>query len=81
MEFCRLLVDMSQGSHRGDSVVEDAAEEVAASGEVALLDLLEVVIPGTGARVSADGCERDPVQAQSLVVIRALVAADRHGHS
>lgn len=62
-EFCRLLVDMSQGSHRGDSVVEDADEEVAANGEVALLDLLEVVIPGTGARVSADGCERDPVQA------------------
>jgi len=59
-EFCRLLVDMSQGSHRGDSVVEDADEEVAARGEVALLDLLEVVIPGTGARVSADGCERDP---------------------
>jgi len=54
---------MSQGSHRGDSVVEDADEEVAANGEVALLDLLEVVIPGTGARVSADGCERDPVQA------------------
>jgi len=79
LEFGGVRIHLSHGAQIGDVFASDPDQELTAGIDVALLDLVEVLITWAAADVGAHGLKGYPMQVHDLLVLGVAVTTDLKG--